>query len=132
MKISHIIALILIAAGSAVIFSTLSDAGTYDVFDTAFKNEGSEYHVIGTWVKDKELIYEPAKDPNLTVFYLRDTAGVEKRVLLHKEKPADFERSEKVVIIGKASGGEFHARDILMKCPSKYNNTKPAEQPAKP
>lgn len=132
MKPTHIIALILIAVGCAVIFSTLSDAGTYDVFDTAFKNKGDEYHVIGTWSKDKELIYEPAKDPNLTVFYMRDTAGVEKKVFLHKEKPADFERSERVVLIGKAENDAFHARDILMKCPSKYNSATTATQPTKP
>ena len=122
MKISHIVLIILIAIGAAVIFSTLSDAGTYAVFKSAFKNPGDEYHVIGTWSKDKELVYEPAKDPNLTIFYMKDTAGVEKRVILHKEKPADFERSERVVLIGKAEGADFHARDMLMKCPSKYNN----------
>ncbi len=122
MKITHIVLIVLIAIGAAVIFSTLSDAGTYDVFNKAFDNPGDEYHVIGTWSKDKELIYDPAKDPNLTVFFMKDTAGVEKRVVLHKEKPADFERSERVVLIGKAEGGDFHARDILMKCPSKYNN----------
>ncbi|MCC7301937.1 MAG: cytochrome c maturation protein CcmE [Bacteroidia bacterium] len=132
MKFTHIIALLIIAAGSAVIFSTLSDAGTYDVFNTAFENPGDEYHVIGTWSSDKELIYEPARDPNLTVFYMRDTAGVEKKIFLHKEKPTDFERSDKLVIIGKAEGDAFHAKEILMKCPSKYNNTRPEDQPANP
>ena len=40
-------------------------------------------------------------------------------------KPQDFERSEQIVLIGKVQGDEFHASDILMKCPSKYNDGKP-------
>ena len=56
-----------------------------------------------------------------------DTKGEERKVVLHKNKPQDFERSEQVVIIGKMHNGEFHANDILMKCPSKYNDGKPTE-----
>ena len=43
-------------------------------------------------------------------------------VMLHKAKPQDLERSERLVLIGEADDqGNFHARDMLMKCPSKYN-----------
>jgi cytochrome c-type biogenesis protein CcmE len=54
-----------------------------------------------------------------------DNAGAEKKVVLHKNKPQDFERAEQIVLIGKMEGEEFHASEILMKCPSKYNDTKP-------
>ncbi|MFN7313197.1 MAG: cytochrome c maturation protein CcmE [Bacteroidota bacterium] len=36
-------------------------------------------------------------------------------------EPADFDRSEKIVIIGKMNGETFEASKILLKCPSKYN-----------
>jgi cytochrome c-type biogenesis protein CcmE len=52
---------------------------------------------------------------------------IEKKVILHKSKPQDFEHAEQIVIIGKMKNGEFHASDILMKCPSKYNDGKPTE-----
>jgi hypothetical protein len=48
--------------------------------------------------------------------------GVIKQVVLHKSKPQDFEKSEQIVLIGKMQGDNFHANDILMKCPSKYND----------
>ena len=51
-----------------------------------------------------------------------DNKGVEKKVVLNKNKPQDFERSEQIVLIGQMEGQEFHASDILMKCPSKYED----------
>jgi cytochrome c-type biogenesis protein CcmE len=50
-----------------------------------------------------------------------DDKGVRKEVKLLKAKPQDFERSESVVLIGKVENDTFHAKEILMKCPSKYN-----------
>jgi cytochrome c-type biogenesis protein CcmE len=34
--------------------------------------------------------------------------------------PADFTKSEQVVVIGAYKNGQFIADKILMKCPSKY------------
>lgn len=122
MKLTQILVIAIIAVAIGIIFSTLTDAGTYDVFNTAFSNEGKEYHVVGKFNKEKGSIYDPEKDPNRFTFFMVDSMGTEKCVVLHKEKPADFEHAEKVVIIGKAKDDTFHARDILMKCPSKYND----------
>ena len=58
-------------------------------------------------------------DPNR--LFLKDTVGIIRKVFLHKSKPQDFERSEKIVVIGRAKNDEFHASEVLMKCPSKYN-----------
>ena len=72
-------------------------------------------------------MYNPSVNPDLFTFFMVDNKGEEKKVLLHKSKPQDFERSEQIVLIGKAQGGEFHADEILMKCPSKYNEGKIAD-----
>jgi cytochrome c-type biogenesis protein CcmE len=48
--------------------------------------------------------------------------GEEKKVVLNAAKPQDFELSEQIVITGKMKGDEFHASDLLMKCPSKYKD----------
>ncbi len=45
-------------------------------------------------------------------------------MILHKSKPQDFDKSEQIVVIGKMNNEVFEADDILMKCPSKYNDTK--------
>jgi cytochrome c-type biogenesis protein CcmE len=42
------------------------------------------------------------------------------KVVYRNPKPADFERSEQIVIIGNVQKDIFVADKILMKCPSKY------------
>lgn len=121
MKKTHILGIVIIAIAIGAIMSTIADSSTYAGFGEAFANEGNEYHVVGKLNRDKTTEYEPAVNPDLFSFYMIDNNGAEKKVVLHKSKPQDFERSEQIVLIGKASGEEFHANDILMKCPSKYN-----------
>ena len=125
MKKTHIIGILVIAIAIGGIVTALMDANTYANFATADKNPGKEYHVAGRVDKEKEQVYEPKMDPNLFMFYMRDTLGVEKKVILHKSKPQDFDHSEQVVLIGRSKGEIFEADDILMKCPSKYNDGKP-------
>jgi len=42
-------------------------------------------------------------------------------VIYNQPKPQDFERSEEITMTGYATDSAFIATDILMKCPSKYN-----------
>jgi cytochrome c-type biogenesis protein CcmE len=79
---------------------------------------------VGRLSKDKPMEYNPQENPNEFRFYLRDNEGREAQVILEKSKPQDFEKSEQIVVIGKMDGETFHASDVLMKCPSKYNNPK--------
>ena len=124
MKKSHIIGIILIAVAIGAIFASLSDASTYATFSQAQQKEGKEFHVVGKLDKSKEMIYEPEKDPNMFVFYMKDSDSTEKKVTLHQGKPQDFEHTEQIVAIGKCVGNDFHASSVLMKCPSKYVDTK--------
>ena len=131
MKKVHILGIILIAVAIGAIFTTLNNTSTYADFTEAAKDPGSEFHVVGKLNKEKEAVYEPKVDANLFTFYMIDNKGVECKVILHKNKPQDFERSEQIVLIGQMQGQEFHASDILMKCPSKYNDGKPEETASK-
>lgn len=121
MKRSHIIALVLIAVAMAALIGTLSDSSTFVDIEEAFAKPGKEFKVKGYLDKGAEVVYEPSRDPNLTEFTLVDDEGNKCRVHLRKAKPYDFERSESIVLTGKVVGDEFHASDMLMKCPSKYN-----------
>lgn len=125
MKKIHIIGIVIIAVAIGAILTTLNSTSTYASFAEAEQSPDSEFHVVGKLNKDKETAYDPKTDANVFTFYMVDNAGKEKKVVLHKNKPQDFERSEQIVLIGKVSGDEFHASDILMKCPSKYNDGKP-------
>jgi cytochrome c-type biogenesis protein CcmE len=125
MKKIHIVGIIVIAVAIGVIFTSLKNTATYADFNEALANPDKEYHVVGKLQKTQPLIYDPKINPDEFIFTLIDNKGIEKRVVLHKSKPQDFERSEQIVIIGKMMGEDFHANDILMKCPSKYNEGKP-------
>jgi cytochrome c-type biogenesis protein CcmE len=121
MKKTHIIIIALIAVAIGAIISTYGDSSTYEGFTKAAENPDKEYHVVGVLNKEKPREYNPQLDANLFTFYLIDEQGKESKVVYRAPEPADFERSEKVVIIGKMNGDYFEANKILLKCPSKYN-----------
>jgi cytochrome c-type biogenesis protein CcmE len=58
---------------------------------------------------------------------MTDTIGTEKRVFYNGTKPQDFEKAERIVVVGKMKGDDFIASQVLMKCPSKYNKTDESE-----
>lgn len=120
MKKTHIVAFIFFAIAIAFMIGSVSDSSSYADFDEAFSNPEKEYHVVGQLDRSGDIIYNPEENPNITKFTMVDNNGETRRVILNKAKPQDFERSESVVLIGKANGDEFHATEMLMKCPSKY------------
>ena len=134
MKKTHIIGLILIAVAIGIIMITTGDASTYVGFDEAEsisqQDPNQKVHVVGTLRKDAAgqivgLNYNPALDANRLEFLVQDSLGRENQVIYAAPKPQDFEKSEQIVLIGKMKGDDFHANDILMKCPSKYSDGKP-------
>jgi cytochrome c-type biogenesis protein CcmE len=116
-----IIALVFIAAGIIVFLSISKDVSTYASFDVAEKS-GQTSKIVGQLSKDKPMIYDPENTPNEFTFYMKDADGLEKKVILNKPKPQDFEMSEQIVVTGKIDGDVFKASEILMKCPSKYKD----------
>ncbi|MBI3509838.1 MAG: cytochrome c maturation protein CcmE [Bacteroidetes bacterium] len=121
MKKTHIIGILLIALTIGSMFALLGNSSTYSDFANAMKAD-DEVHVAGTLDRSKKMVYDPASDPNKFSFYMIDRKGNERHVILLKSKPQDFERSQQVVIIGSMKGDDFIAKDVLMKCPSKYNS----------
>lgn len=125
MKKLHILGIIVIAVAIGVIFVSLKNTSTYADFTEALSNPDKEFHVVGKLDKSQPQVYDPKVNPDEFLFSMVDNKGVIKNVVLHKSKPQDFEKSEQIVLIGKMQGDDFHANDILMKCPSKYNDGKP-------
>jgi cytochrome c-type biogenesis protein CcmE len=76
----------------------------------------------GSWIKTKS--YEIDKKNKTFTFYMMDDKGNEMKVVYDGTMPNNFETATSVVVTGKFDGGYFHARDILTKCPSKYENQK--------
>lgn len=120
MKKTHIIALIVIAAAISAIMMAVGDTSTYVTFAKAEMYPQKDFHVIGVLDREQEIYYDPQVNPNFFSFYMKDEEGQVRKVVYHDAKPQDFERSEKVVVVGRSGEGEFEAKQILMKCPSKY------------
>jgi len=120
MKKTHIVLLLLVVVAITVIASAFLDFSTYETFASASKTPGKTYYVIGFMQKDKDMVYDPVKDPNHFFFYAKDKAGNINQVVFNGEKPRDIEKSEQIVMTGYNDGKIFHCSKIQMKCPSKY------------
>ena len=123
MKKTSIFGIVVIAIAIAIIICTYGSSSSYGTFKDA-QNTSGELHVIGHIDKQKDMVYDAAKDANYFSFYMRDTIGNECKVVYNNTKPEDFDKSDKIVLVGKMDKNEFHASTILMKCPSKYTNDK--------
>jgi len=131
MKTSHIIAILVIATAIAIIMATAGDASTYVNFDQAYQmastGNTTRIHVVGELKKDgqgKIVGLEKSADHLSFSFLLIDSHQKEQKVFYGEPMPPDFLRSEKVVVIGGYQGKQFVATKILLKCPSKYQETK--------
>lgn len=129
MKISHIIALIVIGAVIAIVVSMVGNTSQYVDFAQAKaiaeNNPEEKIHIVGELKKDAQgnvvgLEYDPQVNANLTRFILVDDKGHEETVVLRDTKPTDMEKSEKVVVIGGFVGEQFIVEKVILKCPSKY------------
>lgn len=57
---------------------------------------------------------------NMFVFQIKDELGEVVEVIYDGAKPGNFDQATHVVCVGKYENGKFHAKDLLVKCPSKY------------
>lgn len=127
MKKSHLFGILIIAACITIIIATAGDASTYVSFKEAqqMSNDGQQkkVHVVGQLKKTPEgeiVGVEPSDDKLSFSFVMVDQKHQEQKVFYKEPMPADFTRSEQVVVIGSYHDNIFVADQILMKCPSKY------------
>lgn len=119
MKITRIIALLVVVVAAIIIYTSMAEASRYANFNQAFSKPGEKFTVIGKLDRSKQIV----DLPNRLEFYVIDEEQNTRKVICNKSKPQDFERSEKIVMTGTAKGEQFEATELLLKCPSKYNDT---------
>ncbi len=127
MKKSHLLGIIVIAVAIMVIVSTAGDASSYVTFEEAralaSHGDAKTIHVVGKLKKSDsgEVIgIETSEDQQSFSFLMIDENSIEQKVYFLNTMPADFLRSEQVVVVGSYHDETFLADKILMKCPSKY------------
>lgn len=124
MKPKLIIGIIAIVAFTSLLMYNFGNSiSTYVNFEQAEGMKGA--HVVGTW--DDSRDYGFSVESRKFSFYMKDKAGNVTRVIYPKPKPNNFEQADQLVVIGEMENGVFYANDMLMKCPSKYNNADPSE-----
>lgn len=127
MKKSHILLIGVIAVAIFIIISTAGDASSYVTFSQAkalFESgNAKKIHVVGELPKDNagEVIgIERGEDLVSFSFLMTDSNQETRKVFYNEPMPPDFHRSEQVVVIGGFKEDIFIADQILLKCPSKY------------
>lgn len=122
MKPKTLIGLVAMVGFAGLLFVNFgSQVGGYMNFQEAAQS-GAKAHVVGTWAEDRPMHYDRAQ--NVFVFHMRDENGNVRRVRYNNPKPSNFEQADQLVVEGYAQNETFVADHILVKCPSKYNDTK--------
>lgn len=114
---------------SIVLFTSLlmynfgNSINSYVNFEQAESRGAS--HVVGTWDDTQEWGF--SRESMRFSFYMKDEDGNVRRVIYPKPKPNNFEQATQLVVIGEMKNNVFFANDMLMKCPSKYNDADEAQ-----
>jgi len=122
MKKLHIVLLILVLGSIAVLISFLKVSATYDTVATAKEKEGKYVHLIAKLDKASPIEYDALKNPNYLSFTAVDSLGSSVKVVYKNAKPDNLEHSERLVLKGAMTANYFDCKEIMMKCPSKYND----------
>ncbi|MCC5925350.1 MAG: cytochrome c maturation protein CcmE [Bacteroidetes bacterium] len=110
----------MVAFTSLVLYNFSGSIGTYVNFEEAAYRSGSSTYVIGTWVRDKPHGFN--SQSRSFNFYMQDEAGNVRRVVYNNAKPQNFEDAIQLVVKGTMKNNIFYSDDMLVKCPSKYND----------
>lgn len=124
MKKTHIVILVGIAAMIVGLLAYSVDFSTYDTVASAQQKQGKYVHLIAKLDMSQPVEYDPIKNPNYLAFYAVDSLGGQTKVIYRNSKPADLEKSERIVMKGSMQNGHFECKEILLKCPSKYKDDK--------
>ncbi|WP_337866506.1 cytochrome c maturation protein CcmE [Ignavibacterium sp.] len=89
------------------------------------KSSDKTVKATGSWVKEKS--YEMNTETRTFTFFMVDEKGNEMKVVYEGAMPNNFESATSVVVTGTYKNGYFHAKDILTKCPSKYQDQQSAQ-----
>jgi cytochrome c-type biogenesis protein CcmE len=121
MKTKYII-IGIIALGFLVLayFSFDSSKIDYSDFDAA-KESQKTVQIIGKLDKKNPIDYR--SEVNVLTFTLIDELNTSEFVTFNGPKPNNFDLAPMVVVKGRYESGKFIAKEIMTKCPSKYEGS---------
>ncbi|HAR98944.1 MAG TPA: cytochrome c biogenesis protein CcmE [Syntrophus sp. (in: bacteria)] len=121
MKRTHLFALAGIVVFAALGFWSFRKTLTpYVPFEQAMRSP-AVVQVAGTLVENTSAYTETDRTLRFTLRQKDGTAIMP--VTYNGVKPSNFEEATSIVAIGAWDGTAFHARQLLVKCPSKYQDS---------
>ena len=115
---------VIIIFGALGIWSLMDTATPYVGFEQA-RAMTKTVQVLGK-IDFENTNYD--ENTGLFSFYIVNNTGDRMRVDYSGTKPGNFEQAESVVCVGQYKDGTFIARDLLVKCPSKYQGSEYQEK----
>ncbi len=115
----------IVAFTSLLLYNFGNSIITYTTFVEAEGRKSSNIHVVGAWAKQEPAGF--SMETRTFSFHMTDEAGNTRRVVYGNAKPSNFDQADKIVVIGEMRGEVFYAHDMLLKCPSKYNDGREPE-----
>lgn len=115
MKPIYIVGIMIVLGALAFGFNSFQSALTPYVPLAEVKNARGTVQVSGLLAD-----YGTYDQAGNFVFTMKDDKGNTLKVIYRHPKPANFDQATGVVVIGRYQDGVFQAEQILVKCPSKY------------
>ena len=121
MKPAYMMALALIVVSLGVTLYTFSFSIAPHVTITQVMNmPGQQVQVPGKIIKDT-VTFDTTRGE--LQFDIQEMKGPNRLSVVYREpKPENFDSATSVEAVGVYRDGKFHAKNLLVKCPSKYND----------
>jgi cytochrome c-type biogenesis protein CcmE len=111
--------LVLVVFGTLAFLNFNRTVAPYVSFAEAREAGGSAVQVAG-FPHHRQAAF--AAEEGVFTFPMENEEGELMEVAFRGVKPGNFDQAEKVVVIGRYQDGTFEASQILVKCPSKYDD----------
>ncbi len=115
---------LLVAAVAIGLTSFRQTMTTYTDFAGARSRPQEDVQVAGM-LANKNYVIKPTEQ--YLSFALRDSTGDTMHVEYHGIVPGNFAQAVGLVAVGRYQGDHFEAKQLLVKCPSKYQSQMPAK-----
>lgn len=114
-------AIIALLAMGGVVAAFMSNASPYVTIAQAKEGRSDRMHLAGDIVKGSVQV---KVDSNELRFKVRDAEGQTITVIHDGEVPTNIGEATRVVAIGGVKGDHFVSKQLLLKCPSRYEGEK--------
>lgn len=104
-----------------VVMAFVASASPYGTVADARQGGRDRLHVAGDVVEGS--LKRDLQNQQL-LLTLKDEKGETMQVFHTGEMPSNLAEVKKVVVVGKMEEGKFHSTQMLVKCPSKYEDEK--------